>query len=99
MGVFHCVRLHKHLNYLLHHEYNLNKLINGIFVVDSKILNEPSSSELSIDDKFIEINSIKSSDFKSYCDFLVFKDRIAKYEVLELKTIDNNTIRVKNWRN
>jgi len=73
-------------------------LINGFFVVASKILNEPNSSGLNIDDKFIEINTIKSSDFKSYCEFLVFKDSLIKFEYLNLKTIDNKMIKINNRR-
>lgn len=71
-------------------------LTNGFFVVDSKILNEPNCSGLNIDDKFVEINTIKSSEFKNYCDFLVFKDSLIKFEYLDLKTIDNKMIRINN---
>ena len=74
-------------------------LINGLFVVDSKIINESGASDLNIGDKFAEINSIKSSDFKNYCDFLTFKDSLIKYEFLDLKTIENKSFKVKIRRN
>ncbi len=73
-------------------------LINGFFVVDKKILNEPNSSALNIGDKFVEINTKKSADLKNYCDFLVFKDSLMKFEMLELKTVENKIIKIINRR-
>lgn len=73
-------------------------LIDGFFVVDSKILNVQESSIFNIGDKLVEINSIKSADFKSYCDFLVFRDNLTKSRYLELKTADNKMVKINNWR-
>lgn len=73
-------------------------LINGFFVIDSKILDELKSSKLNVGDKFIEINNRKRTDFKNYCDFLVFKDSLNNSEYVELKTITNRTINIDNWR-
>jgi hypothetical protein len=73
-------------------------LINGFFVVDSKILNELSSSKLNIGDKFVEINSFKSNEFKTYCDFFDWTDSLFLNEYLDLKTAENKIIRINNWR-
>jgi hypothetical protein len=73
-------------------------LIDGFFVVDSKILNELSSSELNIGDRIVEINSFKSNDFKTYCDFFNWSDGLIKYQYLDLKTTENKIIRINNWR-
>ena len=73
-------------------------LIDGLFVVDSKILNEPLSSQLNIDDKFIEINSMKASDFNSYCEFNIWREKLRKCDYLDLKTSENKIIRINNCR-
>jgi hypothetical protein len=72
--------------------------INGFFVVDSKILEMNKQFDLNIGDKFIEINSKKSDDFKNYCDFLSWRNDILNSEYLDLRTTENKTIKIQNWR-
>jgi hypothetical protein len=71
-------------------------LVNGTFEVDSKVLIN-DSVQLEVGNKFIEINSKKPSDFGNYCEFLKWRDNFFAFENLELKSVDNRIIKVKNW--
>lgn len=72
-------------------------LINGVFEVESKILNS-DSIQLSVGDQFIEVNGQKSSDFKDYCAFLAWKDLLANAPYLDLVTPDHQRILIINRR-
>lgn len=69
--------------------------IDNFFVVKRKVINN-NCANLNIGDVFVEINSVKGSDIKSYCDFLKFSNSLQNVETLELKTEDNKKIIINN---
>ncbi len=79
------------------HLYSFD-LVNHRFIVAYIALNDSIVPELEIGDSFIEINSKKSADFNSYCDFLVWKSSIEQSELLQLINDENELIKIKNRR-
>jgi len=91
LGNFRDLKIPKHEN-----KYSFD-LINGVFEIRSKIITN-DTIQISIGDKFSEINSLKSSELKDYCNNRLLNKNLEKFEYLELTTTDNNKIKIKNWR-
>lgn len=90
LGNFRDSEIPKHKN-----KYSFD-LINDVFEISSKVITN-DTIQISIGDKFTEINSIKSTELKDYCDIYSLNKDLEKFEYLELTTTDNKKIKIRNW--